>query len=204
MNYLTLHLALTHRTRLRPGETVLVHGAAGGIGTAALQLLRAYGARSIAVVSTDEKAAAAKAAGADEIVTAAGFREQVAALTGGAGVDLVIDPVGGDRFTDSLRCLATDGRLLVIGFAGGEIPQVRVNRLLLNNIAVLGVGWGAFVTKHPEYPREQWLELLPLLEAGQLVPPVGMVYPLAEAHLALAGLEQREIIGRAVLRLAGP
>jgi NADPH2:quinone reductase len=204
MNYLTMHLALTHRTRLRPGETVLVHGAAGGIGTAALQLLRAYGARSIAVVSSDEKAAVAKAAGADEIVTAAGFREQVAALTGGAGVDLVIDPVGGDRFTDSLRCLATDGRLLVIGFAGGEIPQVRVNRLLLNNIAVLGVGWGAFVTKHPEYPREQWLELLPLLEAGQLVPPVGMVYPLADAHLALAGLEQREIIGRAVLRLVGP
>jgi NADPH:quinone reductase len=203
MNYLTMHLALTHRTRLRPGETVLVHGAAGGIGTAALQLLRAYGARSIAVVSTDEKAAAAKAAGADEIVTAAGFREQVTALTGGAGVDLVIDPVGGDRFTDSLRSLATDGRLLVIGFAGGEIPQVRVNRLLLNNIAVLGVGWGAYVTKHPQYPREQWLELLPLLEAGQLVPPVGMVYPLADARLALAGLEQREIIGRAVLRLAG-
>jgi NADPH:quinone reductase len=204
MNYLTMHLALTHRTRLRPGETVLVHGAAGGIGTAALQLLRAYGARSIAVVSTDEKAAVAKAAGADEVVTAAGFREQVAALTGGAGVDLVIDPVGGDRFTDSLRCLATDGRLLVIGFAGGEIPQVRVNRLLLNNIAVLGVGWGAFVSKHPEYPREQWLDLLPLLEAGQLVPPVGMVYPLADARLALAGLEQREIIGRAVLSLVGP
>jgi NADPH2:quinone reductase len=204
MNYLTMHLALTHRTRLRPGETVLVHGAAGGIGTAALQLLRAYGARSIAVVSTDEKAAVAKAAGADEVVTAAGFREQVAALSGGAGVDLVIDPVGGDRFTDSLRCLATDGRLLVIGFAGGEIPQVRVNRLLLNNIAVLGVGWGAFVSKHPEYPREQWLDLLPLLEAGQLVPPVGMVYPLADARLALAGLEQREIIGRAVLSLVGP
>jgi NADPH:quinone reductase len=204
MNYLTMHFALTHRTRLRPGETVLVHGAAGGVGTAALQLLRAYGARSIAVVSTDEKAAVATAAGADDVVSAAGFREQVAALTGGAGVDLVIDPVGGDRFTDSLRCLAADGRLLVIGFAGGEIPQVRVNRLLLNNTGVLGVGWGAFASKHPHYPREQWLDLLPLLEAGQLVPPVGMVYPLADAHLALAGLEQREIIGRAVLRLAGP
>jgi NADPH2:quinone reductase len=202
MNYLTMHFALTLRTRLLPGETALVHGAAGGVGTAALQLLRAYGARSIAVVSTEEKAAVAKTAGADEVVTAAAFREQVAALTSGAGVDLVIDPVGGDRFTDSLRSLAAGGRLLVIGFAGGEIPQVRVNRLLLNNIGVLGVGWGAYASKHPEYPREQWLDLLPLLEAGQLVPPAVTVYPLADAHAALTSLEQRKIIGRAVLSLA--
>ena len=201
MNYLTMHFALTLRTRLLPGETALVHGAAGGIGTAALQLLRAYGARSIAVVSTEEKAAVAKAAGADQVVTAAGFREQVAALTSGAGVDLVIDPVGGDRFTDSLRSLAAGGRLLVIGFAGGEIPQVRVNRLLLNNIGVLGVGWGAYASKHPEYPGEQWLDLLPLLEAGQLVPPAVTVYPLADAHTALTSLEQRTIIGRAVLSM---
>jgi NADPH2:quinone reductase len=202
MNYLTMHFALTRRGGLRPGETVLVHGAAGGVGTAALQLLRAYGARSIAVVSSDEKAAVAKAAGADEIVTVAGFREQVAVLTGGRGVDMVVDPVGGDRFTDSLRSLATEGRLLVIGFTGGEIPTVRVNRLLLNNIAVVGVGWGAYWGKRPEYLREQWRELLPLLEAGQLVPPVGAVYPLEDAGLALADMEGRKTVGRSVLRLA--
>jgi len=203
MNYLTMHFALTRRADLQPGETVLVHGAAGGIGTAALQLLRSYGARSIAVVSSDEKAAVAKAAGADEVVTAAGFREQVAGLTGGAGVDMVVDPVGGDRFTDSLRSLATGGRLLVIGFAAGEIPVVKVNRLLLNNIAVVGVGWGAYVGKHPDYPREQWDELLPLLEAGRLVPPVGAVFPLEEAASALAGMEGRKTLGRSVLRVTG-
>ena len=202
MNYLTMHFALTCRAPLRPGETVLVHGAAGGIGTAALQLVRAYGARSIAVVSSAEKAAVAKAAGADEVVMADGFRGQVAALTGGGGVDMVVDPVGGDRFTDSLRSLATGGRLLVIGFAGGEIPQVRVNRLLLNNIAVVGVGWGAYISKHPEYPGEQWADLLPLLEAGQLIPPVGTVYPLTDAPLALADMAERRTMGRSVLRLA--
>ncbi len=202
MNYLTMHFALTHRAPLRPAETVLVHGAAGGIGTASLQLLRAYGARSVAVVSSEEKAAVAKAAGADEVVMTAGFRDRVAALSGGAGVGMVIDPVGGDRFTDSLRSLATDGRLLVIGFAAGEIPQVRVNRLLLNNIAVVGVGWGAYVSKHPEYPREQWLDLLPLLEAGQLIPPVGTVYPLSDAPRALADMEGRRTKARSVLRLA--
>jgi NADPH:quinone reductase len=202
MNYLTMHFALTRRGGLRPGETVLVHGAAGGVGTAALQLLRAYGARSIAVVSSDEKAAVAKAAGADETVTVTGFREQVAGLTGGRGVDMVVDPVGGDRFTDSLRCLAVGGRLLVIGFTGGEIPTVRVNRLLLNNIAVVGVGWGAYWSKRPDYLQEQWRELLPLLEAGQLVPPVGAAYPLEEAGAALADMEERRTVGRSVLRLA--
>ncbi len=202
MNYLTMHFALTRRAGLRAGETALVHGAAGGVGTAALQLLRAYGARSIAVVSSDEKAAVAKAAGADEVVMADGFRDQVAGLTGGQGVDLVVDPVGGDRFTDSLRSLTTEGRLLVIGFTGGEIPTVRVNRLLLNNIAVVGVGWGAYVGKHPGYPREQWAELLPLLEAGQLVPPVGAVYPLEQAPAAMACMEGREAKGKLVLDMA--
>ena len=202
MNYLTMHFALTRRAPLRSGETVLVHGAAGGIGTAALQLVRAYGARSIAVVSTEEKAAVAKAAGADEVVLTAGFREQVAGLTGGQGVDMVVDPVGGDRFTDSLRSLSTGGRLLVIGFAGGEIPTVKVNRLLLNNTAVVGVGWGAYVGKHRDYPREQWRELLPLLEAGRLVPPVGAVYALEDAGAALAHMDGRKTKGRSVLRLA--
>ena len=204
MNYMTMHFALTHRGGLRAGETVLVHGAAGGVGTAALQLIRAYGARSIAVVSSEEKSAVAKSAGADEVVLAAGFREHVAELTGGQGVDMVVDPVGGDRFTDSLRSLATDGRLLVIGFTGGEIPTVRVNRLLLNNIAVVGVGWGAYWLKHPGYLQEQWRELLPLMETGQLVPPVGAVYALEEAGAALAEMEGRRTKGQTVLRMAQP
>jgi NADPH2:quinone reductase len=204
MNYLTMHFALTSRGGLRAGETVIVQGAAGGIGTAALQMLRAYGARSIAVVSSEQKAAVAKGAGADEVILAAGFRERVAELTGGQGVDMVVDPVGGDRFTDSLRCLATGGRLLVIGFTGGEIPTVKVNRLLLNNITVMGVGWGAYVGRHPDYPQEQWRELLPLLESGKLVPPVGAVRPLEEAAAALAGMEARETLGKYVLRLAPP
>jgi NADPH2:quinone reductase len=199
-----MHFALTRRGGLRAGETVLVHGAAGGVGTAALQLIRAYGARSIAVVSSEEKAAVAKAAGADEVVLAAGFREHVAGLTGGQGVDMVVDPVGGDRFTDSLRSLATGGRLLVIGFTGGEIPTVRVNRLLLNNIAVVGVGWGAYWLKRPGYLQEQWRELLPLMETGQLVPLVGAVYPLEEASAALAEMEERRTKGRTVLRMAQP
>jgi NADPH:quinone reductase len=202
MNYLTMHFALTLRGSLRAGETVLVHGAAGGIGTAALQLLRAYGARSIAVVSSEEKEAVAKAAGADEVVLAAGFRERVAELTGGQGLDMVVDPVGGDRFTDSLRCLGAGGRLLVIGFAAGEIPTVKVNRLLLNNISVVGVGWGAYFTRRPEYLQEQWGELLPLLETGQLRPPVGAVRPLEEVGAALADMEGRKTLGRSVLRLA--
>jgi len=116
----------------------------------------------------------------------------------------VVDPVGGDRFTDSLRSLATSGRLLVIGFTGGEIPTVRVNRLLLNNIAVVGVGWGAYWLKHPGYLQEQWRELLPLMETGQLVPLVGAVYPLEEAGAALAEMEERRTKGRTVLRMAQP
>ena len=128
MNYLTMHFALARRGRLQAGETVLVHGAAGGLGTAGIQLAKAYGARVLAVVSSEAKGETARAAGADEVVLAEGFRERVKELTGGRGVDLVADPVGGDRFTDSLRSLAREGRLLVLGFTGGGIPTVKVNR----------------------------------------------------------------------------
>jgi NADPH2:quinone reductase len=179
-----------------------VHGAAGGVGTAAVQLAVALGARVVAVVSSPEKAAVATAAGAHETVPADGFLARVKELTGGAGVDVVVDPVGGDRFTDSLRSLRPEGRLLVIGFTGGEIPTVRVNRLLLNNIAVVGVGWGAFWTgKRPEYPREQWDDLLPLLRTGRIDPPIGRVYPLAEAAAALAEIDERRAAGKVVLKI---
>ncbi|MBB1259976.1 NADPH:quinone oxidoreductase family protein, partial [Streptomyces alkaliterrae] len=177
MNYLTTHFALTRRGRLREGETVLVQGAAGGVGTAAVQLARALGARVIGVVSDEERAGVARAAGAHETVPADGFRAAVGKLTDGRGVDVVVDPVGGDRFTDSLRCLAPEGRLLVVGFTGGEIPTVKVNRLLLNNVDVVGVGWGAYWLNRPAYLREQWAELLPALRDGSLRPPLGATYP---------------------------
>ena len=199
MNYLTMHFGLTKRGQLREGETVLVHGAAGGVGTAAVQLAAALGARVIAVTSTEEKAEVARAAGAAETVLADGFRDAVKDLTGGQGVDLVVDPVGGDRFTDSLRSLAREGRLLVIGFTAGEIPQVKVNRLLLNNISVVGVGWGAYWTRQPGYLQEQWADLLPLLEAGRLDPVLGTTHPLEDASQALLELDERRAAGKVLL-----
>ncbi|MEE6169822.1 MULTISPECIES: NADPH:quinone oxidoreductase family protein [unclassified Mycolicibacterium] len=201
-NDMTVHFALRTRGRLASGETVLVHGAAGGIGTAALRLAPALGAaRTIAVVSTEEKAEIARAAGASDVVLADGFRDAVKELTAGRGVDVVVDPVGGDRFTDSLRSLAVGGRLLVIGFTGGEIPTVKVNRLLLNNVDVVGAGWGAWTFTHPGYLAEQWAELQPLLADGTIAAPTPEVYPLERAGDAIAALENRSAKGKVVLRL---
>jgi NADPH2:quinone reductase len=201
MNYLTVDFALVRRGRLQAGETVLVQGAAGGVGTAAIQLSKALGAHVIAVVSDDGKAAVAHRAGADETVPADGFRAAVADLTDGRGVDLVVDPVGGDRFTDSLRSLAPEGRLLVIGFTGGEIPTVKVNRLLLNNISVVGVGWGAYWLARPDYLQEQWSRLLPMLRDGALEPLIGAVYPLADVAQALSALDSRNATGKVLLKV---
>jgi NADPH2:quinone reductase len=190
MNYLTVDFALQHRTQLREGETLLVQGAAGGVGVAAVQLAKALGARVIAVVSTEDKAQTARDAGADEVVVGLDFRGPVKELTGGRGVECVLDPVGGERFTDSLRCLAREGRLLVVGFTAG-IPEVKVNRLLLNNISVVGVAWGEYWMNNPGYLQEQWSRLLPLLETGKLVPLVGNSYPLEAAADALRELDER-------------
>lgn len=201
MNYLTVDFALVRRGQVRAGETVLVHGAAGGVGTAAIQLAKALDTRVIAVVSDEAKAAVATRAGADHTVPAADFRAAVADLTGGRGVDLVVDPVGGDRFTDSLRSLAPEGRLLVIGFTAGEIPTVKVNRLLLNNISVVGVGWGAFWLAQPDYLQEQWSRLLPFLRDGVLDPLIGAEYPLEQVGEALATLEGRRATGKVLLRV---
>jgi len=201
-NDLTIHHALRTRGRLADGETVLVHGAAGGVGTSALRLAPAWGAaRTIAVVSTDDKAEIARAAGASDVVLADGFKDAVKELTGGRGVDIVVDPVGGDRFTDSLRSLAPGGRLLVIGFTGGEIPTVKVNRLLLNNVDAVGVGWGAWSLTHPGYLHEQWAELEPLLASGRVTAPQPEVYPFERAADAIASLENRTAKGKVVVSI---
>src|ERR1700758_436602 len=201
-NDLTVYFALTVRGRLAEGETVLVHGAAGGIGTSTLRIAPVLGAaRTIAVVSTEDKRPVATAAGADDVVLADGFKDAVKSLTGGRGVDIVMDPVGGERFTDSLRSLAPAGRLLVVGFTGGEIPTVKVNRLLLNNIDVVGVGWGAWGLAHPGALQEQWAGLEQLLSSGRLPAPQPEVYPLEQAGAAVASLENRTAKGKVVVRV---
>ena len=201
-NDLTVHFALRNRGRLQGGETVLVHGAAGGVGTSSLRLALPLGAsRVIAVVSREDKVAVARAAGATDVVLADGFKDAVKALTDGRGVDIIVDPVGGDRFTDSLRSLAPGGRLLVIGFTGGEIPTIKVNRLLLNNIDAVGVGWGSWILSHPGYLQEQWAELEPLLASGAVPAPEPVVFPLERAGEAIASLEDRSAKGKVVVSL---
>ena len=202
LNYLTVHFAFTRRAQLRKGETVLVHGAAGGIGTAACQMAAAYGARVIAVVSTTEKGKVARAAGAHEIVPVDGFRDEVRRLTDGRGVDVIVDPVGGDRFTDSLRSLGEGGRVVVVGFTGGAIPEVRVNRLLLNNTEVIGAGWGAYVLGKPDVNREIGEGVLALAERGFVAPIVGARYPLEQAPEALQLIDGRGALGKVVLEVA--
>jgi NADPH2:quinone reductase len=199
MNYLTAQFALQTRAGLREGETVLVHGAAGGVGTASLQVAQGYGARTIAVVSTEEKADFVRDLGADDVVLVDGFLSAVKDLTGGAGVDVVVDVVGGDLTTDSLRALGAQGRLLVVGFTAGSIPQVKVNRLLLNNIDVRGVGWGAYAMTRPGFMRSQWDALLPMIEAGVVDPPVGTTYPIEQVARALTDMEERKVLGKTVL-----
>jgi NADPH:quinone reductase len=199
LNYHTAYLALVVRGRMQEGETVLVHGAAGGVGTAALQVARGLGARTIAVVSSDEKARIAREAGADEVVRSDGpWKEQAKELSGG-GVDVVLDPVGGDRFTDSLRSLRENGRLVVVGFTGGSIPEVRVNRLLLGNTEVVGCGWGAYALARPALCRELGAALGELIERGAVRPIVGARFPLERAAEALLAIDERRATGKVVL-----
>ena len=201
LNYHTAWFALVIRGRLRAGETVLVHGAAGGVGTAAIQVARGLGARTIAVVSSAEKEGVARAAGADEVVRTAGeWRDEAKELSGG-GVDLVLDPVGGDRFTDSLRALAEGGRLVVVGFTAGSIPEVKVNRLLLNNTEVIGAGWGAYVIGKPEGNGAIAAELAKLIDAGDVRPIVGGSFPFSVegAREALRLIDGRGATGKVVL-----
>jgi NADPH2:quinone reductase len=202
LNYHTAYFALKLRGRLAEGETVLVHGAAGGVGTASVQVAKGLGARTIAVVSSDEKEQMAREAGADEVLRADGpWRDQAKELSDG-GVDVVLDPVGGDRFTDSLRSLGEGGRVVVVGFTGGSIPEVRVNRLLLNNVEVVGAAWGAYVIGKPELTRQIGAEITRLIDAGFVKPIVGARFPLEHAADALELIDSRGAVGKVVLDVA--
>src|SRR3954466_2271544 len=201
LNYHTAWFSLKLRGRLEEGETVLVHGAAGGVGTASLQVAKGLGARTIAVVSSDEKEQVARDAGADEVLRSDGpWKDEAKELSGG-GVDVVIDPVGGDRFLDSLRSLGEGGRLVVIGFTGGSIPEVKVNRLLLNNVEVVGAGWGAYVMPKPHVTQELGVEIDALVDSGHVRPIVGSRFPLDRAPEALELIDGRGATGKVVLEL---
>ena len=199
LNYHTAYFALKLRGRLAEGETVLIHGAAGGVGTAGIQVARGLGARTIAVVSSDEKEQVAREAGADEVVRSDGpWKDQAKELSGG-GVDVVLDPVGGDRFTDSLRSLAEGGRAVVVGFTAGSIPEVRVNRLLLKNTEVVGAGWGAYVLGKPDVNRETGAAVNRMVDDGVVRPLVGARFPLERASEALELIDGRGATGKVVL-----
>lgn len=199
LNYHTAYFALLLRGRLAAGETVLVHGAAGGVGTACLQVAKGLGAKTIALVSSEAKRAVAEQAGADQtLLLSDGWKDEVLELSGG-GVEMVLDPVGGDRFTDSLRSLREGGRVVVVGFTGGSIPEVRVNRLLLKNTEVIGAGWGAYVMGKPQLNREIGAAVNGMVDAGFIRPIVGERFSLERAADALRTLDERRATGKIVL-----
>jgi NADPH2:quinone reductase len=201
MNYATSWYAYD-RAGVRPGESVLVHGAAGGVGTAAIDLAPAFGARGLAVVSSAEKAEVARRLGAAEIIRSDGpWLQQVKDLTDGRGVDVVIDPVGGDRFTDSLRSLVIGGRLVVVGFAGGSIPTVKVNRLLHRNLTITGITMDVMETAQPGTLRRVREGVQALADAGRLHPLVGAAYPFERTADALFSLENRSAVGKVVVEV---
>lgn len=199
----TAHLGLKRRGRLARDETVLVHGAAGGTGTAAIAVANALGAgRVIAAASTQAKRDAALAAGAtDAVDSTADWIEAVKELTGGRGADVVWDPVGGDAFAGSLKCMAPEGRLLVVGFAGGTIPEVKVNRLLLRHHDVIGVNYGGLIAVDPAFPAAVAAELMGWLADGRLRLPAGPAFPLEEGPAVLQAFADRTVVGKPVLQV---
>ncbi|MFC7449157.1 NADPH:quinone oxidoreductase family protein [Rhodococcus daqingensis] len=199
INYQTMEFALSRRAGLVAGETVVVLGAAGGVGTAAIQLAKAHGARVIAVVRRSGADDFLRELGADEVVALdEGWPARVGELTGNRGANVVVDPVGGDAFDDAVRVLAPEGRLLVIGFAGGGIPSVKVNRVLFRNISIVGAAWGEFLRTDPAALARTHADLTELVAKG-LRPLVKARYPLADAARALADLEAGQVLGKAVL-----
>jgi NADPH2:quinone reductase len=202
LTFLTAHFALGTRARVRAGEWVQVNGAAGGVGSAAVQVAKAMGCRVVALVASDGEADFVEQFHPDAVLrepTAAGVRD----ATDSHGVDAILDVVGTDEIVlEGLRALAPEGRLLTIGYVGGEIPSVRLNRLLLNNIDVRGVAWGPYTRANPGFAQSQWREVMQWYEAGRIVPSPATVRPLAEAADALRDIAERRVRGKVVLAVA--
>jgi NADPH:quinone reductase len=199
--YGTAHFALTHRGHLRRGETLLVLGAAGGVGLTAVEIGKAIGARVLAAAGGADKLAVARSRGADELIDyrVESIRDRVRALTDGKGADVVFDPVGGDAFDQALRAVNWEARMLVIGFAGGRIQAVPANLILVKNISIIGVVFGAQSVRDPALISRNLAELLRWWQAGRLKPLVAKVFPLAEAGAALTALLSRSYAGKVVL-----
>ncbi len=200
LTYGTSAHALIQRGELKAGETLLVHGASGGVGLSAVEIGVAMGARVIGTGGDDEKLKTVLERGAESVVNYTdGFKDQVKELTGGKGADVIYDPVGGDVFDQSLRCIAWNGRLLVIGFAGGRIPQAPANLLLLKSASVVGVFYGQFTVVEPANAKANVAQLFAWFDEGKIRPHVSHTMPLAEAAGALNALLERKVVGKAVL-----
>ncbi|HZF38458.1 MAG TPA: NADPH:quinone oxidoreductase family protein, partial [Blastocatellia bacterium] len=201
--YQTSYFALTRRTTIKSEEWLLIHAGAGGVGSSAIQIGKALGARVIATASNEEKIRFCLSQGAEHALNYgdANWVNQVKNITGGRGADVIYDPVGGEIFELSTKCIAPEGRLLVIGFAGGTIPSIAANRILLKNISVVGVYWGGYLEHYPEYMREAQDALFTMYEAGQIKPVVSQSFALADAVEALNALATRKTVGKVVLNL---
>jgi len=204
VTYGTSYHALKQSTELKAGETLLVLGAAGGVGSAAVEIGKAMGARVIAAASSDRKLAFAQGFGADELINYSeqSLREAVKTLTDGAGVDVVYDPVGGEIAQQALRSLAWHGRYLVVGFAAGDIPQFPANIALLKEASIIGVWWGTWLAKTPDGQLQNMRELGELLRSGRVKPRVTESYPLSDFKQAFRALSERRAVGKVVLRMS--
>ncbi|WP_339513904.1 NADPH:quinone oxidoreductase family protein [Pseudomonas sp. RL_15y_Pfl2_60] len=203
MTYGTSMHALKQRANLQPGETLLVLGASGGVGLAAVEIGKAMGAKVIAAASSAEKLEVAKAAGADELInySDSNLKEEVKRLTGGQGADVIYDPVGGDLFDLAVRSIAWNGRLLVVGFASGRIPEVPVNLMLLKGASVVGVFWGSFAQRQPQDNLANFQQLFAWHAEGKLKPLVSETFPLEKAADAINLLGQRKAVGKVVVQV---
>jgi NADPH2:quinone reductase len=197
--YLTAYVALVRRGNLQPGETLLVHGASGGVGLAAVDVGRLLGATVIATSASEAKRRVLTEYGADHVLPDTGFRERVKALTGGRGADVIYDPVGGDVFDESVRCIAFDGRLLVIGFTSGRIPSVNVNMPLIKGFSVIGVRAGEYGRQFPERGRENVAAIWEWAESGKVHPRVHAEVPLADWRRAFEMMRSREVVGKVAI-----